>query len=164
MTSDSWRITPGDLTDPRIVSLLDAHLTGMEHTAPRESRHALDLSGLAQPEISFWAIWAGDQLLGVGALKDLGQGHGEVKSMHTAVAARGQGVGGTMVRHIIDTARARGFSRLSLETGSMGYFAPAHALYRRHGFVDCPPFQGYRPDRNSIFLMLDLATSPATST
>ena len=95
-------------------------------------------------------------LLGVGALMDLGGGHGEVKSMHTAKSARGQGVGGAMVRHIVATARERGHRRLSLETGSMDYFAPARALYARHGFTECGPFEGYRPDPNSVFLTLAL--------
>jgi putative acetyltransferase len=122
------------------------------------------VSGLQRPEVSFWAIWDGDEVLGVGALMDLGGGHGEVKSMHTARAARRRGVASAMVRHIIATARDRGFRRLSLETGASDYFAPARALYARHGFVECPPFEGYRPDPNSVFLTLDLAADRAAST
>ncbi len=154
--SDGPRIVPGDLTDPRIVDLLETHVTTALAQSPRESCHAFDVSGLQRPEVSFWAAWQGDELLGVGALMDLGGGHGEVKSMHTAKAARGRGVGSAMVRHIIGTARERGYRRLSLETGSMDYFAPARALYARHGFTECGPFEGYRPDPNSVFLTLTL--------
>lgn len=164
MATEVLTVVPGDLTDPRIVALLEYHVTTALAQSPRESCHAFDVSGLQQPEVSFWAIWGGDVVLGVGALMDLGGGHGEVKSMHTAREARGRGVGSAMVRHIIATARERGFRRLSLETGSMDYFAPARALYARHGFVECPPFEGYRPDPNSVFMTLDLAADRAAST
>jgi putative acetyltransferase len=156
MATEVFAVVPGDLADPRIVALLEYHVTTALAQGPRESCHAFDVSGLQRPEISFWAIWDGEAVLGTGALMDLGDGHGEVKSMHTAREARGRGVGSAMVRHIIDTARERGFRRLSLETGAADYFAPARALYARHGFTECPPFEGYRPDPNSIFLTLPL--------
>jgi len=164
MATDALAVIPGDLTDPRIVALLEYHVTTALAQSPRESCHAFDVSGLQRPEVSFWAIWDGDEVLGVGALMDLGGGHGEVKSMHTAREARRRGVASAMVRHVIATARARGFRRLSLETGAMDYFAPARALYARHGFVECPPFEGYRPDPNSVFLTLDLAADRIAST
>jgi putative acetyltransferase len=164
MTSEVTEIVPGDLTDPRIVDLLNYHVTTALAQSPRESCHAFDVSGLQRSEVSFWAAWAADDLLGVGALMDLGGGHGEVKSMHTVKAARGRGVGSAMVRHIIAAARERGLERLSLETGSMDYFAPARALYARHGFIECDPFGSYVPDPNSIFLTLDLAADRAAST
>jgi putative acetyltransferase len=164
MANEFVRIIPGDLTDPRIVDLLHTHVTTALAQSPRESCHAFDVTELQRPEVSFWAAWDGDQLLGVGALVDLGGGHGEVKSMHTAKAARGLGVGSAMVRHIVATARERGYRRLSLETGSMEYFAAARALYARHGFIVCEPFEGYKPDLNSVFLTLDLAADRASST
>lgn len=164
MATDALAVVPGDLTDPRIVALLEYHVATALAQSPRESCHAFDVSALQRPEVSFWAIWDGDEVLGVGALMDLGDGHGEVKSMHTARAARRRGIANAMVRHIVATARERGFRRLSLETGSMDYFAPARALYARHGFVLCPPFEGYAPDPNSVFLTLDLAADRAAST
>jgi putative acetyltransferase len=95
-------------------------------------------------------------VVGVGALKRLSAEHGEIKSMHTAEAARGRGVGSALLRQIIAAARARGMSRLSLETGSWAYFLPARALYARHGFVECPPFGEYQADPNSVFMTLEL--------
>ena len=92
----------------------------------------------------------------MGALKRLPNGTGEVKSMHVAEAARRRGLGGVMLRHIVAAARADGLARLSLETGSWPYFAPAVALYRAHGFAECGPFGDYAPDPNSVFLTLDL--------
>lgn len=163
-TKPRWEVVAGDLTDPRIIHLLQAHVAAATADMPRESCHALDVVGLHQPDVRLWALWAGAELLGVGALKTLGDGHGEVKSMHTAAAARGQGVGAAMMRHIIATARAEGFRRLSLETGGIAYFAAARRLYAAHGFVVCGPFAGYMPDPNSVFMTHDLAADPATST
>jgi putative acetyltransferase len=149
-------VTPGDLDDPRVIDLLRTHLASARAETAPGSAHALDISGLRSPDISFWTIWEGDALLAVGALRRLSADHGEVKSMHTAQTARRKGAGSSMLRHIIATARQAGMSRLSLETGSWDYFRPARALYSSHGFVDCPPFAGYVPDRNSVFMTLDL--------
>jgi putative acetyltransferase len=149
-------ITPGDLTDKRVIDLLRHHLSNSRaHTAPG-SAHALDLKGLRSPDITFWTVWDGETLIATGALKELNRDHGEIKSMHTVSAARRNGVGSAMLAHIIAFARSRGMSRLSLETGSWDYFQPAVALYRSHGFVECPPFADYAPDPNSIFMTLEL--------
>ena len=151
-------IIEGGLDDPRVIELLYLHLTRARAETAPGSAHALDLSGLQSPDVTFWSAWEGDALAGVGALKRLSADHGEIKSMHTAEAMRRRGVGAAILRHIIGAARARGMSRLSLETGSWPYFAPARALYARHGFVECAPFGDYRPDRNSVFMTLALAS------
>jgi putative acetyltransferase len=149
-------ITLGDLADPRVVDLLEYHLTSARaHTAPG-SAHALDIGGLQAPNLTFWTAWDCDTLVAIGALKRLAKDHGEVKSMHTAPSARRKGIGSAMLQHIIAFARSRGISRLSLETGSWDYFQPAVALYRKHGFVECQPFADYVQDPNSVFLTLDL--------
>jgi putative acetyltransferase len=150
------QLTVGDLDDPRVVDLLRVHLTSARAQTARGSAHALDLNGLRSPDISVWTIWDDRTLLAIGALRRLSPNHGEVKSMHTAQAARRRGAGSAMLRHIIASARKAGMSRLSLETGSWEYFQPARALYARHGFVECPPFVGYVLDPNSVFMTLDL--------
>lgn len=150
------RIVPGDVADPRIVALLNTHLVRARAESPPCSTHALDLTGLQAPDITFWAAWDSDALLGVGALKHLDADHGEVKSMHTAEAMRGRGVGAAILRHIVAEARARGYSRLSLETGSMAYFESARKLYQRNGFEQCPPFASYIVDPNSVFMTIKL--------
>jgi putative acetyltransferase len=153
------RIVEGDLSDARVIALLEMHLTTARAQTASGSAHALELTGLQWPDIRFWTSWDGDTLVGMGALKWLSGDHAEIKSMHTAGFARGKGVGSTMLRHIIATARASGLSRLSLETGSWDYFEPARSLYRRHGFVECPPFADYVADPNSVFMSLDLRNS-----
>ena len=149
-------IAEGGLDDLRVVDLLHLHVTRARAETARGSAHALDLAGLRAPDVTFWSAWEGNTLVGVGALKRLDAGHGEVKSMHTAEAARGRGVGSAMLRHIVAAARASGMSRVSLETGSWPYFAPARAMYARHGFVECAPFGDYRADANSVFMTLAL--------
>ena len=149
-------IVQGGLEDPRVIALLDRHVTRARAETARGSDHALDVAALKGPGMTFWSIWEGDQVVGVGALKCLTDEHGEVKSMHTAEAARGRGVGSALLREIIAAARARGMRRLSLETGSWPYFLPARALYARHGFEECGPFGDYREDPNSVFMTLVL--------
>ena len=146
------RIIRGNLADPRIIALLKFHFDKCHEVTPPGSAHVFDPSRLAAPDIDFWAAWDGDSLLGVGAMKPLDATHGEVKSMHTAEAARRRGVASALLTHIITTSRARGLQRLSLETGSFGYFEPAVALYKSHGFTECLPFGDYRSDPNSVFL------------
>ena len=147
-----WHIVEGGLDDPRVVALLNTHVTRARGETARGSGHALDVSGLRAPGVTFWSAWEGEEVVGVAALRRLSAEHGEVKSMHTAEAARGRGVGSALLRRIMVTARERGMSRLSLETGSWPYFLPARALYARHGFVECAPFGDYRPDPNSVFM------------
>lgn len=141
-----------DLRGAEVQELLRRHLDTMAEHSPPESRHALDLSGLRALDVTFWSIWDDEMLVGCGALKEIDPEHGEIKSMHTAKARRGQGIAATMLDYIMAEARGRGYQRLSLETGSMAAFKPAHALYSKYGFTDCPPFSGYREDHNSIFM------------
>ena len=150
------QITDGGLDDPRVQSLLAHHFASARAETAPGSAHALDLSGLKSPDVNFWSAWDGDIVVGIGALKRLSEFHGEIKSMHTHQSHRRNGVGSAMLRHIIATARQMGLSRLSLETGSWPYFNPARELYRRHGFVECPPFGSYVADPNSVFMMLEL--------
>jgi putative acetyltransferase len=141
-----------DLSGPEIRELLEEHLQQMHRQSPPESVHALDLEGLRQPDITFWTVWDDGQLLGCGALKELDTGHGEIKSMRTSETHRRRGVGRAVVEHILAVARSRGYSRLSLETGSQKAFEPARRLYEGFGFVYCTPFGDYTLDPNSVYM------------
>ncbi len=152
MSGDGLEFRFGTLDEPAVAELLAHHVESARSETEPGSDHALDIDGLRNPDIRFWSVWQGEQLLGTGAWWHFAPGHGELKSMHVVEAARGRGIGGAMLQHLIDDAAAAGIIRLSLETGSWAYFAPAVALYRHHGFVECPPFADYVPDRNSIFM------------
>ncbi|HIF5629966.1 TPA: GNAT family N-acetyltransferase [Vibrio parahaemolyticus] len=150
------RIEIDNLERPQVIALLEEHLQDMYATSPPESVHALDVSKLKLPSITFWTGWDGEQLLGYVAMSQLEDGHAELKSMRTTPSARKQGVASRLLNHVIEQAKHQGIQRLSLETGSMAFFEPAHRLYEKHGFVYCEPFGDYQPDPNSRFMTLAL--------
>ncbi|MDV5045146.1 GNAT family N-acetyltransferase [Vibrio diabolicus] len=150
------RIEIDNLERPQVLALLEEHLQDMYATSPPESVHALDVSKLKLPSITFWTGWDGEQLLGCVAMSQLEDGHAELKSMRTTLSARKQGVASRLLNHVIEQAKHQGIQRLSLETGSMAFFEPAHRLYEKYGFAYCEPFGDYQPDPNSRFMTLAL--------
>ena len=150
------RIEIDDPARPDVLALLEEHLATMHELSPPESVHALDVSRLKSPDITFWSVREDATLLGCGALKELGPRHGEIKSMRTPTSLRRRGAGRAMLVHILAEARARGYRRLSLETGSAEAFLPAQHLYRSVGFRYCEPFADYKADPNSVFMTLEL--------
>ena len=149
-------IREGELDDPQVIALLEVHAGGMLANSPPGTTHFLDLSKLKTPDITFLSAWEGDALLGIGAVKQLDDKTGEIKSMRTAETALGRGVGTTILRHIVGLARERGYTALKLETGTDEAFDAAHALYARYGFASCPPFADYEATDFNRFFMLSL--------
>ena len=151
-----------DLSGPEVHQLLTEHLDDMYATSPEESVHALDLTELKKPDITFWTTWENtqtqgeNQLLGCGALKILDDKHGEIKSMRTTEAARNKGVASALLNHIIDVAKQNKLTRVSLETGTQDFFAPARKLYTKNGFEECGPFADYKLDQYSVFMTKSL--------
>jgi putative acetyltransferase len=146
------KIVVDDLQGPQIAALLEEHLVEMRSITPLESKHALDLDSLRAPGITFWTVWDDDQLVGCGAIKELDAEHAELKSMRTARARQGGGVGSALLTHIVAQAQSMGFTRMSLETGSAEFFEPARRLYRKFGFELCEPFADYQLDPHSVFM------------
>ena len=152
--------------DPRtadVQALLRRHLEFAHATTPPEGVHALDTAGLLDPAVTVFSLRRDGELIAIGALKELDQRHGEVKSMHTAAAARGSGAGRAMLAHLLSVATERGYERLSLETGSMAAFGPARALYASAGFTLCGPFAAYQPSPTSTFMTLAVHRAAAPS-
>jgi putative acetyltransferase len=147
-----YAIREDNLTGPEIAALLQLHLDAMHQWSPPESVHAMPIERLRQPDVTFYTAWNGEQLAACGALKQLDARHGEIKSMRADPAWRGKGAGKAILVHILDEARARGYTRLSLETGSTEEFEPARRLYASNGFGECGPFTGYGEDPFSIFM------------
>jgi len=146
-----------NIDDPRapdVRALLGRHLTFAREHTPAEDVHALEVDGLADSAVTFYSFRRNGELLGVGALKRLDAHHAELKSMHTAEAARRQGIGAAMLDHLVTVARERGFHRLSLETGTMDAFAAARSLYAKRGFRPCDPYGDYVVSPNSICMTM----------
>lgn len=138
---------------PDVRALLERHFTLMRAGSPEESCHVMEPDTLL--ERGAVLVAARDELkrvLGIGAMTVIAPGHGELKSMHTAAEARGKGVAQAILTTLVQTARDRSISRLSLETGSADTFAPARALYMRNGFAACEPFGTYVLDPLSVFM------------
>jgi putative acetyltransferase len=150
------RIEVDDLTHPQVHALLQEHLANMYELSPPESVHALDLSKLRAPDITFWSVWDGGTLVGCGALKEMSATEGEIKSMRTPKALRRRGASRAVLEHIIAEAKRRGYTRLNLETGSQDGFVAARTLYESFGFTYCGPFGDYKPDPHSAFMTLKL--------
>jgi putative acetyltransferase len=153
----TYAIRAEDPGQPDVRALLERHLAFCHATTPLEHAFALDLDGLRDPAVTVFALRSDGELLGVGALKELDPAHGEIKSMHTAAEARGLGVGRALVEHLVATAVRRGYTRVSLETGTADAFQPARALYANAGFVACGPFGDYAESPDNTFMTLALA-------
>jgi putative acetyltransferase len=149
-------IKKDDLEDVRVKELISEHLNNMTEHSPPESIHALDVAKLKTNDITFWSIWENGELLGCGALKELDETHGEIKSMRTASVHRRKGAGKRMLQHILEEASKRGYSRVSLETGAMEAFTPARKLYENFGFHYCAPFAQYTEDPYSMFMTKEI--------
>lgn len=153
VSSQSVEVKIDDLSSPQVQELIAQHLAGMHSNSPAEHVHALAIDGLKAPDMTFWSAWIDGQLCGCGALKSLGGGAGEVKSMRTHHSFLRRGVAQAVLDEILRVARERGYSHLYLETGTGDAFDAAHALYLRNGFVWCGPFADYRANDFSVFMV-----------
>jgi putative acetyltransferase len=149
-------IAPDDPRTPEVSALLARHLAYARANTKPEEVYALEVEALADPTVTFFSYREDGAVLGVAALKQLGDAHAEIKSMHTAEEARGKGVGRALLEHLLATARARGHRRVSLETGAGPAFAAARALYASAGFAPCEPFGGYEASPNSVCMTRQL--------
>lgn len=149
-------IAPGDPTDPALSLLFERHTADMHADTPPESIHMMPASALRAPGITFFVMQLDGKPVGMGAIKQIAPGHGEIKSMHVLHEMRGRGLSRRMLEALVEHARAAGLSRLSLETGIQPTFIAARGLYARAGFTDCPPFGDYHDDPNSVFMTIDL--------
>jgi putative acetyltransferase len=153
---ERFLIIEDDLTGAQVAALLRLHLEEMHQWSPPESVHALPIERLRAPDVTFYAAWLGTDLAAVAALKHLGSGHGELKSMRADPAFRGRGAGKAMLHHLLAEAKTRGYTRVSLETGRPEPFLPARRLYESHGFTECSPFGDYVADDFSICMTKEL--------
>lgn len=152
----SFTVKVVDPMQADVVDLVRRHRTFCDATAPAESCHNLPAEALRHADVTLWGVYEGEALLAMGALKLLGNGMGEIKSMHTAQNARGRGLGRVMLDQVIAAARDMGLCSLWLETGVHADFTAARGLYEGAGFQLTGPFADYVEDPYSCFYTLDL--------
>jgi putative acetyltransferase len=145
-------IVVDDLSGPAIAAFLADHVRQMREITPMESKHALDLDALRHPDITFWSVHDGDEVVGCAALRRLTPTHAELKSMRTSPARTRAGIATALLTHLLTEAAARGYTRISLETGTDDFFAPARKLYEKFGFTYCTPFADYKASQHNTFM------------
>jgi len=155
--SDALTIARERPTSADLALLMQRHTADMHADTPPESIHMMDAGALDHPQIAFYVLREDGDPLAMGAFKRIDATHAEIKSMHVLSETRGRGLSRRMLDHLLAEAQAAGYTRLSLETGSQGMFLPARRLYEKAGFTECPPFEGYALDPNSVFMTKVLA-------
>lgn len=150
------KIKIDDVTHPAVIKFVEEHMRNLNLLSPPESNHYLDLDALRKPDVTFWTVWEGEEVVGCGALKELDAKSGEVKSMRTSSMHLRKGIGGLILKSVIQAAKERGYKNLYLETGSMEAFLPAQKLYKSFGFDYCEPFADYEEDPNCVFMVKKL--------
>ncbi len=148
----AFSLRPDDASRPEVAALIARHFQLMRETSPPESCHVMDASELTAAGAVLYSLSNGGAVIGIGALKPLGDGHGEIKSMHVATEARGRGASKALLEALLEKAGSEGMSRVSLETGVEDAFIAARGLYTRYGFVECAPFGDYIEDPLSVFM------------
>ena len=156
LNAQSINIQDGGLDRIEVINLLQAHHNEMLSLSPPESVHALDLTKLATPDITFWSVWVDEELAGCGALKKLQRSQAEIKSMRTSASHLRKGIAKILLSHIIDFANQQGYQKLYLETGTLEAFQPAQRLYESFGFIECEPFADYSIDPYSKYMSMIL--------
>jgi len=145
-----YRIVEDDLTGEAVVELLAFHLAEMHTLSPPCKVHAMPVERLRQPDVTFYSAWDGDNLAAVGALREIDDKRGELKSMRATPHYRGKGAGEAILIHLVEEAKRRGYDWLGLETGRPAAYIPAQNLYRKHGFAPCEDFGDYVGDDFSM--------------
>lgn len=90
------------------------------------------------PTGRFYLVRLGDAFVGVGCLKQLAPGVGEVQRMYIRPHARGAGAARLLVERLLEDARSLGYGTVRLE--SLRALNAAHQLYRSVGFVETEPY------------------------
>ena len=144
----------GNFNNPEVHELLIKHFIELRAVSPKGSTHVLDIAGLKNPNIKFWSLWEGNDLMGSGALKFLDKEHGEFKSIRVSDKFKGKGSGLKLINHLINEAKKLNIKRLSLETGAGDFFLNARKLFNKCGFEPCEPFSHYKNDANSVYMTM----------
>ena len=146
----------GNFKNSEVLELLNKHFIELRSVSPDGSAHVLDIEGLKDQNIKFWSLWEDNLLMGCGALKFLNKEHGEFKSIRLVDSFRKKGNGIKILKHLIFEAKKLNIKKISVETGTGDFFAPARKLFNKCGFKLCKPFAHYKEDPNSCYYNLNI--------
>lgn len=141
---------------PEVIALI-AELDAYQDTLyPPQSRHALDLASLKQPNVLF-AVARDESacVAGCGAIV-LKPEYGELKRMYVSPRRRGQGIAKELLAVLESEAARLGCKLLTLETGPLQ--PEALSLYASCGYAHRGPFGDYADDPLSVFMQKRIAT------
>ena len=144
----------GNFDNSEVLELLNKHFIELRSISPEGSTHVLDIEGLKDQNIKFWSLWEDNLLMGCGALKFLNKEHGEFKSIRVEDRFRKKDNGIKILKYLIFEAKKLNIKRISVETGTGDFFAPARKLFNKCGFKLCKPFDHYKEDPNSCYMSM----------
>lgn len=145
-----------DTSDPDLIALIATHKQYCVDQTPQGSGHAVAPTKENLSHIRYWLAYREDDAVGCIGLKQIEDGHAEIKTMHVRSTERGGGIGASLVENVQVIAKENGMRQLSLETGCGDGFAASRRLYERSGFRPCPPFGDYANDPFSYCMTLSL--------
>ncbi|MGK7860945.1 GNAT family N-acetyltransferase [Falsiroseomonas sp. E2-1-a4] len=123
-----------------------------------EAEFEQELEGLpgkyATPQGSLLIAYRDQEPAGCVALRDLGDGIGEMKRMFVPQAHRGIGVGRDLAVRIIEDARGAGYRSIRLDTSFRQ--AEAMRLYERVGFGRIAPYYALEEDMRNFLVFFEL--------
>lgn len=97
---------------------------------------------LVPPGGIFLVAWLDDEPVGCGGVRRHEPGIGEIKRMYVRPDARRKGIARAVLTGVEEHARAFGYTRLILETGTQQ--PEAIALYESHGYQPIDPYGHYK--------------------
>ncbi len=157
--------------------LIREYLEWLNDRLRREHGIEFDVEAMVQSDLSdpykfhpphgrFYVVRYKEQIAGVGCMKRLETGVGEVQRMYVLPTYRGKGIGRAIINRLIEDARSIGYRQLRLE--SLKFLEAAHSLYRSVGFLEIDPYadnsmQSYQPAEQlnqyyciTVFMEMDL--------
>jgi GNAT superfamily N-acetyltransferase len=98
------------------------------------------ICGDPPPAGVFYLVRVDGLLAGMGGLRRLGPGLGEIKRVYFRPQFRGLRLGERTLHQLLADARSFGYQRLCLDTAP--FMTAAHRLYETNGFSDCGAYEG----------------------
>lgn len=143
--------------DPRVARMIALQKAYSVANTPPGSGHAVIAGTKDAGALRYFLAVEGEEAVGSIALKILGSGEGEIKTMHVLPEHRGRGIAGLLLERLMDEARSEGLTRLKLETGPDEAWAASRRVYERAGFRPCEKWGAYVADPYSYCMSREMS-------